>query len=86
MTRESSEQRLTNNELAIKLDDLSQLVRDGFNDMKRRQDLTNGNVLKNTEFRISATATFVTIKWLVGLIGVGTLFNVLYNYGDLFLK
>ncbi len=84
MAQDYSEEKITNNELAIKLENLTLIINTGFAGIERRQNLTNGNVIKNTEFRIGATATFVTLKWLIGLIGVGTLVNVISNYGQYF--
>lgn len=83
MTQDYSNEKITNNELLIKLDNLTSIVNIGFSGMERRQNLTNGNVIKNTEFRIGATATFVTLKWLIGLIGLGTLVNVISNFTNL---
>jgi len=36
-----------------------------------RLDKTNGNVIKNTEFRLKFEGGFSMIKWLAGFIGVG---------------
>jgi hypothetical protein len=67
----------TNNELEIMLKNLQISVDKGFSDVICRQDKTNGNVIKNTEFRLSATGAILVIKWLIGLVGLGTIANLI---------
>jgi hypothetical protein len=38
-----------------------------------RLDKTNGNVIKNTEFRLRFEGGFAMIKWLAGFVGVGNI-------------
>jgi len=72
----------TNGELAIMIENLCDKITTGFSGVYIRQDATNGNVIKNTEFRISSIATFKTIKWVVGFFGVGTVVNVILSFSN----
>jgi len=56
----------TNWELKIMLDSIWLWIKS----MHRRQDTTNGQVLKNSEFRLKAQGSVIAIKAIVGLIGV----------------
>lgn len=47
-----SEEKPTNGELAIMLSNLTKTVTEGFEGVHKRQDYTNGKVLKNDEFRL----------------------------------
>lgn len=58
-------------------DDLEQQIKEGFKGVHDRQDQTNGNVIKNTEFRQKATGTIETIKWLLGFVGIGTIITLI---------
>lgn len=66
------------------LENLCEKTEDGFKGIHQRQDLTNGNVIKNTEFRLNATATLNTLKYLVAIFGIGTIFNVISNWQNFF--
>lgn len=46
----------------------------------KRLDLTNGNVSKNTAFRIEVSTTIRNLKWFLGLVGVGNIVNLIYLY------
>ena len=47
-------------------------------EIKKRLDLTNGNVAKNTAFRIEVSTTIKNLKWLLGLLGIGNIANIIY--------
>jgi len=79
MTKAPSNETLSN-----KIDNLTKLVEDGFIGVHTRQDTTNGKVIKNTEQRIIDTAqrqvqtkNWGNLKWVLGFIGMGTLFSVI---------
>lgn len=63
------EREYTNGELGLMIKNLCDKVEDGFKGVYERQDKTNGNVIKNTEFRLRATANINLLKWVVSLIG-----------------
>lgn len=77
------EEKYSNNELGIMLKNLCDKVEDGFKGVHERQDRTNGNVLKNTEFRLGATGAIGAIKWILGFVGFGTIANIFLT---LFMK
>lgn len=52
---------------------MEQTVEEGFKIMHEKQDKTNGNVVKNTEFRIGTEANIALIKWVLGFIGVSNI-------------
>lgn len=47
-------------------------------EIKKRLDFTNGNVMKNTAFRIEVSTTIKNLKWLLGLLGIGNIANIIY--------
>lgn len=61
-----------------KINDLKADNLDGHEEIKKRLDLTNGNVMKNTAFRIEVSTTIKNLKWLLGLLGVGNIANIIY--------
>ena len=73
MVEETNRDKLTNNELAIMLDNISCKVSEGFKGIHERQDRTNGNVARNTDFRLQATGSITALKWVIGVIGFGNL-------------
>lgn len=77
-------ENFTNGELGIMLENLCDKVDEGFSGVHKRQDTTNGNVIKNTEFRLNTTATLKTLKYLVAIFGIGTIFNVVSNWTSFF--
>lgn len=64
------EREYTNGELGLLMEGLCDKVDTGFKGVHDRQDKTNGNVIRNTEFRLKATANINLLKWVVGLIGL----------------
>lgn len=44
----------------------------------KRLDTTNGNVKKNTQFRIEVSTTIKNLKWFIGLLGIGNILNFIY--------
>ena len=44
----------------------------------KRLDETNGNVKKNTQFRIEVATTIKNLKWFLGLLGIGNIANIIY--------
>ena len=62
----------TNGEIKIALDNITKALEEGFEGVHKRQDKTNGNVMKNTKFRWSTYA----IVGFVTFIGVGNLINI----------
>jgi hypothetical protein len=46
----------------------------------RRLDVTNGNVRKNTQFRIEISTTIKNLKWFIGLLGIGNILNLIYMF------
>lgn len=55
------------------IQNLSTKIDDGFIGVHDRQDRTNGNVIKNSEFRIATTSTISTLKYLVGVFGTSNI-------------
>ena len=67
--------------LDLILDKIRDLKNDNLNGHKgiiKRLDETNGNVKKNTKFRIEVSTTIKNLKWFVGLLGVGNALNFIY--------
>jgi hypothetical protein len=50
------------------------------NGIIRRLDVTNGNVRKNTQFRIEISTTIKNLKWFIGLLGIGNILNLIYMF------
>ena len=69
----------TNNELKLLLENLDKNVTKGFKGVHERQDITNGKVLTNSEWRLKSEGSISTIKWVVSLIGITTIVNVIVN-------
>jgi hypothetical protein len=69
----------TNGELRIMFENLCAKIDDGFKGVHERQDKTNGNVIRNTEFRLQATGSLLTLKVLIGIVGIGNIV-ALINY------
>jgi len=74
----------TNGELEIMLKNISDNVDKGFKGVHDRQDITNGSVIKNTEYRIKSKATISTFKYLISIFGIGTIINVFINLTNIF--
>ena len=72
-------QEYTNNELKILMENLDKTVVDGFRGVHKRQDVTNGKVVTNTEWRLKSEGSITVIKYIVGLIGFTTIVNVIIN-------
>ena len=67
--------------LDLILDKIRDLKEDNANSHKsiiKRLDETNGNVKKNTQFRIEVSTTIRNLKWFLGLIGLGNIINIIY--------
>ena len=67
--------------LDLILDKIKDLKDDNSNGHKgiiKRLDETNGNVKKNTQFRIEISTTIKNLKWFIGLLGVGNILNLIY--------
>lgn len=64
---------LTNGELKIMFENLCEKIDDGFRGVHTRQDKTNGNVIKNTEFRLTAVGSILALKYLIGILGVSNI-------------
>lgn len=61
-----------------KLEDLKVTVKDGFKGVYERQDKTNGNVKKNTVFRIETLAIIKFNKFLLGFFGFSNVATLIY--------
>ena len=72
----------TNRELGMLVSEVKKAVDTGFQGVHERQDHTNGNVMRNSEFRLKADATIKTFKWLIAVFGIGTIVNVLVVFTD----
>lgn len=70
----------TNRELGLILENLSCKLDDGFKGVYLRQDHTNGNVKKNSEFRVQSEAVIGTFKWLIATIGVSNFATIIYLF------
>lgn len=67
--------------LDLILDKIKDLKDDNSNGHKgiiKRLDETNGNVKKNTQFRIEVSTTIRNLKWFIGLLGFGNILNFIY--------
>lgn len=65
--------KYTNNEIIIMLNSLTKQVKDGFKGVHDRQDKTNGSVKDNSEFRLKAQGSINSLKWIIGIVGVGNI-------------
>lgn len=63
-----------------KIHDLKEANGNEHDEIKKRLDLTNGNVAKNTAFRIEVSTTIKNLKWLLGLLGIGNVANIIYMF------
>lgn len=63
----------TNGELKVAIDGITKALESGFQGVYKRQDTTNGNVMKNTKFRWSILA----ITSFCILLGIGNIINIL---------
>ena len=61
-----------------KINDLKEDTANGNRGIIKRLDETNGNVKKNTQFRIEISTTIKNLKWFIGLLGVGNIANIIY--------
>jgi hypothetical protein len=61
-----------------KIRDLKSDNQNGHEGIIKRLDETNGNVKKNTQFRIEISTTIKNLKWFVGLLGIGNILNLIY--------
>ena len=59
-------------------DALGYQMKQGFDGVHARQDHTNGNVLKNTEYRIATEAVINNIKWMMGFFGISNIGVIIY--------
>lgn len=74
----------TNEVLLEKIENLTEKIDKGFDGVHTRQDKTNGKVIANTEWRIQQEALaekrkkdWDNLKLILGLVGAGTLVNVI---------
>ena len=67
----------TNGELGIILEGLATTIKDGFNGVHERQDKTNGNVKRNTEFRYTIKGQIRVWQWIVGFCGFAGILQVM---------
>ncbi len=61
-----------------KIKDLKDDNSTGHKGIIKRLDETNGNVKKNTQFRIEVATTIRNLKWFLGFMGVGNIANIIY--------
>jgi len=61
-----------------KIKDLKDDNSDGHSGIIKRLDETNGNVKRNTQFRIEISTTIKNLKWFIGLLGIGNILNLIY--------
>ena len=61
-----------------KIKDLKENSANGHRGIIKRLDETNGNVKKNTQFRIEVSTTIKNLKWFIGLLGIGNIANIIY--------
>jgi hypothetical protein len=73
-----SEKQPTNGELAIMLKNIEQMI----SEVHKKQDYTNGNVMRNTEFRLKSEAIISLVKW----IGFSQIITIFYLVGTLLVK
>lgn len=72
----------SNDVLLEKIANLSEKIEEGFATTHEKQNYTNGNVMKNTEFRIKTQSSIDTFKWIAGFLGLGNivmLISFFYN-------
>lgn len=67
----------TNGELGIMIQNLCSKVEDGFNGVHERQDKTNGNVIRNTEYRLKASGSLSALKYIVGLLSAVNVLTII---------
>ena len=48
----------------------------GHNEIIKRLDYTNGNVMSNTKFRLSTQAIISLLKWGIPLVGITGIINI----------
>ena len=72
----------SNDVIVERIENLRKLVEDGFRGVHKRQDKTNGNVKRNTEFRLVQCNTIKNLQKLV----YGTVGFVLLSVGGAFIK
>lgn len=60
--------KYSNETLTALLKDIKEDVNKGFEGVHKRQDATNGNVLKNTAFRWKATGVIMVLTFIMGII------------------
>lgn len=63
----------SNDVLLEKINNLHEKIEEGFKGTHARLDLTNGNVKRNTEFRLRFQGSLSTFKWLFGALGIGNI-------------
>jgi len=73
------EEKFSTDELGIMLSALNKKVDDGFSGIIKRLDISNGNIEKNSDWRLTSEGGLAVIKWLVGFIGVATMANIAVN-------
>ena len=61
-----------------KIKDLKDDNSDGHSGIIKRLDEINGNVKRNTQFRIEISTTIKNLKWFIGLLGIGNILNLIY--------
>ena len=64
----------TNKELRLMLRQLKEQIVDGFEGVHKRQDQTNGNVIKNSEFRLKSQGVMSFLQY----IGIANIAAFLY--------
>lgn len=73
-------EKYTNNELKIMFENICEKIDEGFKGVHERQDKTNGNVIKNTEFRLKTIGSLMTLKFLVGVLGIGNIVLIIKTF------
>lgn len=81
LTHENNMERdYTNGELGLLIWELCTKVEDGFKGVHERQDKTNWNVIKNTEFRLKAVWILTTLKFLVWVLWLWNILLILKTF------
>lgn len=62
------------------LEDFKKENKNDLNTIIKRLDISNGNILKNTEFRIQSVAVIGFLKWAIAIIGASNIGSILYLY------
>lgn len=62
------------------LEDFKEENKNDLNTIIKRLDISNGNILKNTEFRIQSVAVIAFLKWAIAIIGASNIGSILYLY------